>query len=58
MEIPQDPKKPVVNLVLHAMIALPDLEAIAETGHLPDDLTFLRGLAIAARRVMTNIDEA
>jgi hypothetical protein len=42
----------MVELLAKALIALPDLEALAETGRAPDDLTWIRELAAAARRAM------
>ena len=55
MDIPRA-DDPLLELMTKALIALPDLEAIAETGCLPDDLTWIRELARAARAMMTEMD--
>ena len=49
---------PVVELMSKAMLALPDLERMVETGLAPDDLTWIRELAGAARRVLDGMDGA
>jgi hypothetical protein len=55
MEFPTHPN-PLTDLVMKAMIALPDLERMAETGRAPDDMAFMRALAASARRWMDEMD--
>jgi hypothetical protein len=48
----------VVEVMSKALIALPDLERMVETGRMPDDMTWVRELAGAARRLLSEMDGA
>lgn len=45
-----DPMRIAADALAWLLIALPDLEALIETGHAPDDLQFIRELVARARR--------